>query len=68
MISLDLPQETEYAIIQKAQNAGQTVERYLIEHITQLAQSKRELGGGEHLLVAMADDFDEPLDEFGEYM
>lgn len=40
----------------------------MIEYIAQLTHLKRDLGGGEHLLVAMADDFDEPLDEFEDYM
>ena len=32
------------------------------------AQGKRKIGNAKGLVLAMADDFDEPLDDFREYM
>lgn len=64
---LDLPPNIEQIITAQAKEQGLTPENYLIHHINEWL-SERTLGGGEHLLIAMSDDFDAPLDDFKEYM
>lgn len=69
MIVLDLPPQTETILIEQATHAGLSLEHYLIKNLEQLAKPKsRQLGGGEHFLLSNLDKFDEPLDEFREYM
>lgn len=67
MITLDLPPQIEQIIIAQAQNQGLSVENYLLEQIANLV-NQRELGGAESILLSMRDDFDEPLDDFKDYM
>lgn len=66
MITLDLPSQTEQLITTKAQSKGLTAESYLTHRINEWTH-ERTLGGGEHLLVAITDNFDEPLDDFEDY-
>lgn len=69
MITLELPSQTEMVLIEKANHAGLSLEHYLIKNLEQLAKpTTRQLGGGEHFLLSNLDKFDEPLDEFKEYM
>jgi prevent-host-death family protein len=32
------------------------------------ARPKRQIGTGKHIFISMSDDFDEPLEDFKEYM
>lgn len=69
---IDLPPHIEQHITAQAQIAGLSTEHYIIEQLTQLSTKSepnlRQLGGGEHFLLSNLDKFDEPLDDFKDYM
>lgn len=69
MIVLDLPPQTQTILTQQANHAGLSIENYLIWHLEQLATPKPgQLGGGEHFLLSDLDKFDEPLEDFRDYV
>lgn len=69
MIVLDLPPQTQTILTQQANHAGLSIENYLIWHLEQLTTPKsRQLGGGEHFLLSDLDNFDEPLEDFKDYV
>lgn len=71
MLILDLPPALEQTLIIQAQSAGLDINEFVISQLTQInttPKKERTLGGGEQYFVSMADDFDEPLDDWQDYM
>lgn len=63
-IELKLSEQAWCAVFLQAQHSNQSLASYLSNTIERAVCQTRVLGGAEHFLVKMSDDFDAPLDEW----
>ena len=69
ILTLNIPDD----VVAQATDLGIYDERFVLQAFKNLiaeraTEQPRTLGGAESLLIFMADDFDEPLDDFRDYM